>query len=134
MEAVGLFFVLLSAWWQLFVEEPVGGELPYAYFVTLNEVVLYVWQALGAPDPKQFVADNNQHFWEAREMVKRDAFHTEELAIVRGVLFIFGSALVLLAKWFAPSSGSTDQPVTSHVSSRPRRRPSLPAHARRRRP
>ncbi|MDG2522164.1 hypothetical protein P7B02_11490 [Caulobacter segnis] len=102
VEAVGLLLILAAAGWQLFLEDPVVGEVPHGYFVTLNEQLLMIWQAIGAESSVQHVQENRQRFWEVHEWGDPEVWNLQGFALVRGVLFVLGSVLVIVAKWSTP--------------------------------
>jgi len=111
LEIVGLVLILIASFWQLFVEDVVRDIASDATHGRLGEQVAVIWQFLRVMSLTESAIELRVKYAELNDMFlgadpvggSRASGQVESLTGIRAVMFLLGSALLVLSRVLEPT-------------------------------
>jgi hypothetical protein len=110
LEAVGVGFIFLAAFWEATVLRQLAESYNLTPFVELNVKLNMLWTALGVNGDldamHKFVFDNNNGYWndyrfiENFNYIKKHDPGLSQFSVIRWFIFGIGTLLVMAGKWW----------------------------------
>lgn len=100
IELSGLFLILLSVAWEVFLEGTVEDILLGEKFAAVNSELMLIWRGLASDNPGLFVHDNFGQFFEEYDRGNNSRHDQDWVTQVRFWIFCVGSVLLILGRFF----------------------------------